>query len=390
MSDRAIIVAARRSPVGRVGGSLRELPVEALAAPVIRAVLADAGLDGAEVDDVLLGNAVGPGGNVARLSALAAGLPVSVPGVTVDRQCGSGLEAINLAARLIQAGAGDVFLAGGVESVSTAPWRVAKPTSLYRSPVFYDRARFAPDCVGDPSMGEAAENVAAAYGISRDHQDAYALASHRKAVAAQESSRFAREIVPMILPDGRIIDRDECPRPDSSLAKLASLPPVFRDGGSVTAGNACPVNDGAAVVVVVSERKFRALGLTRGLWVVDSQAAGVDPKLLGTGPIPAVKKLLARHPGLSVADIDLVEFNEAFAAQVLASLDALGVDEARVCVGGGALALGHPYGASGAILMTRLFSEILTPTGPLRPRRGLATLGIGGGLGLATLVEPIL
>jgi len=389
MTARAIIVAARRTPVGRIGGALRDLPVEALAAPVIRAVLADSGIDPAEVDDVLLGNAVGPGGNVARLSALAAGLPVAVPGVTVDRQCGSGLEAINLAARLVQAGAGEVFLAGGVESTSTAPWRVAKPSSLYRSPSFYDRARFAPDAIGDPSMGEAAENVAAAFGIARERQDRYALESHRKAVAAQGSGRFTREIVPLALPDGTVVDRDECPRADTGLDKLARLRPVFRDGGTVTAGNACPVNDGAAVVAVVSERKFRALGLTRGLVVVDSQSAGVDPSLLGTGPIPAVRKLLARHPGLGVADIDLVEFNEAFASQVLASLDALGIEEARVCPGGGALALGHPYGASGAILMTRLFSDILFPTGGAAPRRGLATLGIGGGLGLATLVEPV-
>ena len=372
--NHPIIVAARRTPVGRIGGALRDLAVEDLAAPVIRAVLADAGLDPAEVDDVLLGN--------------AAGLPVTVPGVTVDRQCGSGLEAINLAARLIQAGAGEVFVAGGVESTSTAPWRVAKPASLYRSPAFFDRARFAPDSIGDPSMGEAAENVAAAYGIARDRQDRYALGSHRKAAAAQAAGRFAREIVPLALPDGRTVATDECPRPDTSLETLARLRPVFRDGGTVTAGNACPVNDGAAAVVLVSERRFRALGLTRGLRVVDSQAAGVDPKLLGTGPIPAVRKLLARHPGLAVADIDLVEFNEAFAAQVLASLDALGIAEERVCIGGGALALGHPYGASGAILMTRLFSEFLAPAGAAPFRRGLATLGIGGGLGLATLVEP--
>ncbi|SMF51280.1 acetyl-CoA C-acetyltransferase [Azospirillum oryzae] len=389
MSNRPIIVAARRTPVGRIGGTLRELPVEDLAAPVIRAVLSDAGIDPAEVEEVLLGNAVGPGGNVARLSALAAGLPVSVPGVTVDRQCGSGLEAVNLAARLVQSGACDVALAGGVESTSTAPWRVAKPSSLYRSPTFYDRARFSPDEIGDPSMIEAAENVAAAHGIGRARQDRYALDSHRKAFAAQATGRFNREIVPLTLRDGRIIDRDECPRADTSFEKLAALRPILRPDGTVTAGNACPVNDGAAVVAVVSERKFRALGLTQGLAVVDSASAGVEPKLLGTGPIPAVMKLLARNPCLSVADIDLVEFNEAFAAQVLASLDALGIDPARVSVGGGALALGHPYGASGAILVTRLFTELLFPAPGTTPRRGLATLGIGGGLGLATLLEPV-
>ncbi|MGQ9368194.1 thiolase family protein [Azospirillum sp. ST 5-10] len=380
---RAVIVAARRTPVGRIGGALRTLPVEALAAPVIRAVVADAGIDPAEVDDVILGNAVGPGGNVARLAALAAGLPVAVPGVTVDRQCGSGLEAVNLAARLVEAGAGEVYVAGGVESTSTAPWRVARPDSLYRTPVFYDRARFAPDAVGDPEMGVAAENVARAYGISRERQDAYALDSHRKAVAAQAAGRFAREIVPLALADGSVVGRDECPRPDTSAAALARLAPVFARDGTVTAGNACPVNDGAAAVAVVSERWFAAHGRGAGLVVADSAAAGVDPNLLGTGPIPAVRRLLARRPGLRLADVDLVEFNEAFAAQVLACLDALEIPQDRVCVAGGALALGHPFGASGAILVTRLFSEMTA--GPAR--RGLATLGIGGGLGLATLLE---
>ena len=380
---RAVIVAARRTPIGRIGGSLRDLPVEDLTAPVIRAVLADAGLEPGEVDGVLLGNAVGPGGNVARLSALAAGLPVAVPGVTVDRQCGSGLEAVNMAARLIEAGAGEVYLAGGVESTSTAPWRVEKPATPWRTPRFYDRARFAPDSVGDPEMGVAAENVARAWGITRERQDAFALASHRKAVAAQASGRFAREIVPLNLPVGRVIDRDECPRPDTSAEKLARLPAVFVPGGTVTAGNACPVNDGAAVVAVVSERRFAALAGARGLLVADSAAAGVDPTLLGTGPIPAVRRLLARHPGLDLDGIDLVEFNEAFAAQVLACLDTLGIPEDKVSVGGGALALGHPYGASGAVLVTRLFSE-LAPG-----QRGLATLGIGGGLGLATLLERV-
>ncbi|HYD69491.1 thiolase family protein [Azospirillum sp.] len=385
--ERAVIVAARRTPVGRIGGVLRALSVEQLAAPVIRAVLADAGLEPGEVDDVILGNAVGPGGNVARLSALTAGLPVHVPGVTVDRQCGSGLEAINQAARLIEAGAGEVYLAGGVESTSTAPWRIAKPASVYRTPRFYDRARMAPDDVGDPEMGVAAENVARAYGITRERQDLYALNSHRKAVAAQAACRFAREIVPLDLPGGGVAERDECPRADTSLEKLGRLKAVFVEGGTVTAGNACPVNDGAAVVAVVSERRFRRLGLAGGLVVVDSTAAGVDPALLGTGPVPAVRRLLDRNPGLRLDDVDVVEFNEAFAAQVLACLDTLGIAGEKVSVGGGALALGHPYGASGAILVTRLFSEM---TGPAAvARRGLATLGIGGGLGLATLVERI-
>jgi acetyl-CoA C-acetyltransferase len=380
---RAVIVAARRTPVGRAGGVLRAFSVEALAAPVIAAVLADAGLAPEEVDDVILGNAAGPGGNIARLAALTAGLPLAVPGMTVDRQCGSGLEAINLAARLIEAGAGDVYLAGGVESPSTAPWRMARPAGPTAMPVFMPRARFAPDAIGDPDMGVAAETVARAYGIGRERQDRYALASHRKAVAAAAAGRFDREIVPLTLPDGATVATDQCPRPDTSLDRLARLPPAFVPGGTVTAGNACPVNDGAAVVAVVAEHRLAHLAhLARGqrLVVLDSAAAGVDPNLLGTGPIPAVRRLMARNPGLDLARLHQVEFNEAFAAQVLACLDALGIAEDTVCPGGGALALGHPYGASGAILVTRLFSD-------LRPgQRGLATLGIGGGLGLATLL----
>ncbi|TVR96559.1 MAG: thiolase family protein [Rhodospirillales bacterium] len=390
-AGRAIIVAARRTPIGRIGGALRCLRVEDLAAPLLTAVLADAGLTAEAVDDVILGNAAGPGGNPARLAALTAGLPVRVPGVTVDRQCGSGLEAINLAARLVEAGAGEVYLAGGVESTSTAPWRLERPTSLYRSPRLYDRARFAPDSIGDPGMGEAAETVARRYHISRARQDAFALASHRKSVAAQRQGRFDAEILPLPAgPDGAMVAADECPRPDTSPAALAALSPAFVPGGTVTAGNACPVNDGAAVVAVVSEARFRALGHARGLRVVDSAAAGVDPNVLGIGPVAAVPRLLARHPGLTMADIDAVEFNEAFAAQVLASLDRLGIPEDKVNRDGGAIALGHPFGASGAVLVVRLFTRLVRRPDPAETGRiGLATLGIAGGLGIASLFETV-
>lgn len=385
-AGKAVIVAARRTPIGRIGGSLRHLAVDALAAPVLKAVLADAGIEPDEVDDVILGNAAGPGGNPARLALLAAGFPLTVPGVTVDRQCGSGLEAINLAARLIEAGAGEVYIAGGVESASTAPWRLQRPSSLYRSPRLYERARFAPDAVGDPEMGVAAENVARAFAITRERQDAYALASHRKAVASMQDGRFAGEIVP--LPDGAsgLVNRDECPRPDTTLEKLSSLEPAFVAGGTVTAGNACPINDGAACVVLVSSGRFRSVGAARGLRMVETAAAGVDPNLLGIGPVASTRKLLARMPGLGIGDVDLVEFNEAFAAQVLACLDVLEVPEEKVNPGGGAIALGHPFGASGAVLIVRLFAEMAR-----RPAadaaRAIATLGIGGGLGVTTLLE---
>ncbi|TVR82951.1 MAG: thiolase family protein [Rhodospirillales bacterium] len=388
---QAIIAAARRTPIGRIGGALRRLRVEQLAAPLLKAVLADAGLAAGDVDDVILGNAAGPGGNPARLAALAAGFPLEVPGVTVDRQCGSGLEAINLAARLVEAGAGEVYLAGGVESASTAPWRLERPLSLNRSPRVYDRARFSPDSIGDPEMGEAAETVARRFGIGRARQDAFALASHGKAVAAQRDGRFDCEILPLCTgADSPPIAVDECPRPDTTIEALAALPPAFVPDGTVTAGNACPVNDGAAVVAVVSEARFEALGLRHGLSIVDSASAGVDPNVLGLGPVAAVPKLMARHPHLSLADVDIVEFNEAFAAQVLASLDALKIPETKVNRGGGALAFGHPFGASGAVLAVRLFTEMVRRPQPgPAPRLGLATLGIAGGLGIATLFRPV-
>ncbi len=390
IAEKPVIIAARRTPIGRLGGVLRHLSVEALAAPVMNAVLADAGLEADAVDDVILGNAAGPGGNPARLAALAAGFPISVPGVTVDRQCGSGLEAINLAARLITAGAGDVYIAGGVESASTAPWRVERPASLYHTPRIYQRARFAPDSIGDPDMGIAAEEVGRQYGISRERQDRYALGSHLKSVAAQRSGRFDGEIVPVPDLAGGHVQRDECPRADTSMARLAQLAPAFVEGGRVTAGNACPINDGAAAVVIVSAARFRAMGARAGLRVVDSAAAGVDPRLLGTGPIASTRALFARRQGLTMEAVDLVEFNEAFAAQVLACLDSLEIAETKVNVGGGAIALGHPFGASGAILIVRLFTEMVRGAGSSTDATmALATLGIAGGLGISTLLEAI-
>lgn len=402
MTRSAIIIAARRSPIGRVGRSLKTLSVEALMAPVLHAVLTDAGLSSQAVDEVILGNAVGGGGNLARLAGLAAGFPIEVPAVTIDRQCGSGLEAINLAARIIQAGAAEVVIAGGMESVSTAPWRIEKPNSLYELPRFSQRARFSPEQVGDPEMGIAAENVAQQYGISRSRQDEYALHSHQKAIGSLQSGRFQAEIVPIPLSDLTQIDRDECPRSNLTLERLAKLPPAFQTGGTVTVGNACPINDGAAAVVLVSEAKWRQLGQPQGLRVVDAVAAGVDPNLLGIAPVAAVQRLLQRQSHLSIDSIDIIEFNEAFAAQVLACLDKLTIPLKRVNWGGGAIALGHPYGASGAILVTRLFTEMvrLPQADPLQvdplenrslssPQRGLATLGIAGGLGLATLFERV-
>lgn len=379
----AVIVMAKRTPVGRMGGRLSMLEPEALLAPLIQHIVAETNVPKDMIDDVIIGNVVGPGGNVARVAALEAGLPVSVPGITVDRQCGSGLEAINIAARLIQSGAGEIYLAGGVESTSRAPWKMAKPRTLMGMPQLYSRARFTPSAFGDPDMGIAAENVAQKYRISREEQDLYSLKSHQKAIHAQQSGRFQQEIVPLQI-EGEWVNNDECPRANTSLDKLANLPPIFKEQGTVTAGNACPINDGAALLLIMSREKCEELKLKPILRVVDAAAAGVDPNYLGMGPVPAVQKVLRRQQ-LSVSDIELVEFNEAFASQVLASLSELRIPQDKVNVGGGALAIGHPYGASGAILMTRLCAEM--QYAPYH--RGLATLGIGGGMGLATLVEAI-
>ena len=379
-----VIAAALRTPIGRAFGAFETVEPQHLVGPVIRQLLDRAAIPYGRVDDVILGNAVGGGGNIARLAGLTAGLPVHVPGVTVDRQCGSGLEAIILAARLVQAGAGACYVAGGVESISRAPWRVERPHSRGGLPRFFGRARFSPDDIGDPEMGVAAENVARACNIGRERQDRFALRSHERAIASTDAGTFAPEIVP-IETNAALIDRDECPRRDTSLDTLLTLPPVFAEGGTVTAGNACPLNDGASVALVVSRRLARDLRLDRGLAFIEAAAAGVDPKLLGLGPVDSTRRLLDRVPSLALDQVDLIEFNEAFASQVLGSLDRLGIGEDRVNREGGALALGHPFGASGAILVTRLYSQCARRG--IDGTVGMAMLGIGGGLGLTALFQ---
>ncbi len=377
-SRTPVVIAALRTPIGRVNGSLAAVEPASLAALLIERIIDDTGLDRAEIDDVLLGNAANSAGNLARLAALEAHLPVAIPGVTVDRQCGSGLEAIVLAARQIQAGAGRFYLAGGTESASRAHIRLRPPVARGEELQPVKRARMAPDFIGDPDMGVAAENVAAASGISRERQDQFALESHRRAVAAEAAGRFAREIVPVPTQSGPVA-KDECPRANASAETLARLKPVFVIGGTVTAGNACPINDGAAVVLVTSLAEARRLGVPFALEFVDAATAGVDPNLLGLGPVPAVARLRGRNPGLDLGDIDLIEFNEAFASQVLGSLDLLEIAPARVNLDGGAIALGHPYGASGAILVVRLFSQMLEAASG---NQGLAMMGVGGGMGM--------
>lgn len=387
---QAYIIDAIRTPIARSGGALAGFSVSNLLAPLIQKLLQRSAIEPELIDEVIVGNAAGPGGNPARVALLEAGLAVSVPGMTVDRQCGSGLEAINTAVRMIQCGEASLVMAGGVESASTAPFRAiaqsAKsldqlPPSSIRAPDvegwhFYDRARFTPEFMPDPDMGVAAENVARKYGITRQQQDSYALESHRRATAANSRGDFKAEILPLRIAGSAALAHDNCVRTDCSLEGLAALTPVFEKGGSVTAGNACPVNDGAALVLVSAEPVAGALEY------VASAVAGVSPDLLGSGPVPATRKLLSRC-SLTIDDIDLIEFNEAFAAQVLACAQALQLPADKMNLGGGALALGHPYGASGAVLVTRLFHQ-------MKDRQtGLATLGIGGGMGLSSLFRRV-
>ena len=368
-----VVVGALRTPIGTAGQSLAGVDAASLAAPVLRRLADD--LPDLPVEEVVLGNCMGPGGDVARVAALAAGLPVAVPGMTVDRQCGSGLAAITTAAALVRETPG-LVLAGGTESVSTAPWRFWPP-SPGQEPQRYERAPFAPAELGDPDMGLAADLLAAERGVSRERQDSYAAQSHTRAHATQQAGGFDEEVVPV---GG--VDRDDRPRPGMTVERLARLRPTFRPDGTVTAGNSCGVNDGAAAVAVVDGDTHERLGLP-GLRILATATAGVDPNRPGIGIVPAVRTALDRA-GVWLEEVDVVELNEAFAGQVLACCDELGLDPARVCPQGGALALGHPWGASGAVLVVRLFSQLVRQG---RGRYGLAAIAVGGGQGVALVVE---
>ena len=383
--SEAVILSAVRTPIGRYGGALSDVRPDDLAALVIKAAVERAGVDPGEIEDVYFGAANQAGEdnrNVARMSALLAGLPQSVAGVTVNRLCASGLSAVVGAAHAIRAGDGELFVAGGAESMSRAPLVTAKPD--YGDGTTWDTTlgwRFPNPRMEEmfplESMGETGENVAERYGVTREEQDAFALQSHRRWAAAQEAGRFADELVPV----GEV-DRDEHPRPDTSLKKLAALKPAFREGGTITAGNASGINDGAAALVVASEQKARGLGVEPLGRFVASAVAGVDPRYMGIGPVPAVQKLLARA-GIEAADLDLVELNEAFASQSLQVIRELGLDPERVNVNGGAIALGHPLGMSGARLVVSLLHELRRREG----RYGLATLCVGVGQGQAAIFE---
>ena len=399
VNRRAAIVAAVRTPIGRYGGALSSIRPDDLAAIAIKEAVAKSGVDPNSIDDVYLGAANQAGEdnrNVARMAALLAGLPQSVAGSTVNRLCASGLEAINVAARMIEGNCGDVMVAGGVESMSRAPFVVAKgQTAFDRRFEMHDTTigwRFTNPKLSEMyhpfSMGETAENVANQWNISREDQDAFAWNSQQKWKAANDAGKWDDEIIPITIPqrkgDPIIVDTDEHPRPEVALEKLATLRPAFskEDGASVTPGNSSGVNDGAAAMVLVEETLANKLGLHIMGFVGPCAASGVDPAIMGTGPIHATKKVLDRA-GLTINDIDLVELNEAFAAQSLACIQEMKVDPAIVNVNGGAIAMGHPLGCSGARIAVTLIHEL----NRMKLKRGIATLCVGVGQGLATIFE---
>ena len=385
----AVILAGVRTPVGRYGGALSDHRPDDLAALAIAAAVERAGVEAGEIEDVYFGCANQAGEdnrNVARMAALLAGLPETVAGVTVNRLCASGLSAVVSACHAIRAGEGELFVAGGVESMTRAPLVMAKPDRAYErgDRTVWDTTlgwRFPNPRLEEKfpleSMGETGENVAERWSVSREDQDAFALESQRRHAAAAEAGRFRDELVSVDW-----IDADEHPRADTTLEKLSSLKPAFREGGTVTAGNSSGLNDGAAALVVASQEKARELGLEPLGRFVASAVAGVDPRVMGIGPIPAVRKALARA-GIEIADLDLVELNEAFASQSLHVIRELGLDPGRVNVNGGAIAVGHPLGMSGARLVVTLLHEL----GRRGGRYGLATLCVGIGQGQAAVFE---
>ncbi len=396
----AVIIDAVRTPIGKYAGALKDVRPDDLLAHVIARLAERTRVPVEAIEDVYAGCANQAGEdnrNVARMAALVAGLPIEIPGATVNRLCGSGLEAINDAARAIQTDSGDVFIAGGVESMTRAPFVMLKAAEAFPRGAItmadttigwrFTNPRLAA-LYPPESMGETAENVAEKYRIGREEQDAFALQSHQRSVAAIQAGRFKDEIVPVPVPQKKgesvVVDTDEGPRPDTSPEKLAKLKPAFRNGGTVTAGNASQVNDGAAAVLLTSREKAKALGLQPMARILATAVAGVHPSTMGIGPVPATQKALKRA-GLTMDQIELIELNEAFAAQSLACIRDLGIDQARCNVNGGAIALGHPLGCSGARILTTLLHEMRRR----QVRYGLATMCIGVGQGIATIVERV-
>lgn len=390
------VTAAVRTPIGKLGGSLRHTPIDDLTAIVLNGALAQAGQTGDAVDGVIMGNVIsaGPFINIARVGLLKAGLPETIPGLTVNRVCASGLEAVNLAAQSIQAGHSQVMLAGGVENLTRSPYIMEKFEQPYQRGAqalieSFGGPRSAPvSLYGDLTMGDTAENVAEQFGISREDQDLFAAESQRRAIAAIDAGLFKDEIIPVLLRGKKgeetLFDTDEFPRRDSTVESLAKLRPAFRKNGSVTAGNSSGINDGAAALLLMNEEMVKRTGVAPLGRIVHFACAGVDPRIMGIGPVAAIRKLLA-EVSMTVEDIDLFELNEAFASQSLACMRELGLDPEKTNVNGGAIALGHPLGMSGA----RLAGTILYELRRRQKKYGIVSLCIGGGQGLATLVEAL-
>ncbi len=394
--SEAVIVSAVRTPIGRANkGVLKDVRADDLAAVAVKAAVERVPqLDRSLIEDLILGCAFPEGEqgmNLARIVVALAGLPETAGGVTVNRFCASSLQAVNMAAQSIMLDLGEVMVAGGVEAMSRVPMggfnpsfnpRLIKAREGEESNLSYPSCELEYGYSSYIPMGMTAENLARQYKISREAQDAFALRSHQRAIAAMDSGVFKREIVPVPLPDGRLMEADEGPRRDTSLERLASLEPAFIKGGSVTAGNSSPLNDGASAVVLMSAQKARDMGITPLAKVRTMAVAGVDPAYMGIGPVPAMRKLLQRS-GLQLSDIDIIELNEAFAAQSLSVVQAMGIDQEKLNPHGGAIALGHPLGSSGARLIATLINDLQTADKTL----GIATLCVGGGQGVATLIE---
>lgn len=387
MKRDAVIVSAVRTAIGRQGGALAQIPAHVLGAEVIKEAVNRVNIDPEMIDDVLFGNVLSGGGNIARLTALQTGLSLNLPGITVDRQCGSGINAINLAAQAIRAGDGDIYIAGGTESMSRAPYLMDRPEKPYSaSPPNFRKSQLSPKEIGDPPMGITAENLVDKYKITREEQDEFAHMSQQRMKVAMEEGRFEEQIIPIVIPvkkgDPLIFYTDEHPRPQTTMEALSKLQPAFLKGGTVTPGNSSGLNDAASALVIMSREKAEELNLAPLAVIRAYSVAGVDPTIMGIGPVPAVKKVMEKS-GLTMEEMDLIEINEAFAAQVLACNRELNMDLAKVNVNGGAIAHGHPLGATGAILATKAVYELKRTNG----RYALITACIGGGQGIATIIE---
>ncbi|ARI76472.1 thiolase family protein [Halobacillus mangrovi] len=383
----AVIVSAVRTAIGKQGGALATVPAHVLGAEVIKESVKRAKVDPESIEDVIFGNVLSGGGNVARLSALQTGLSMKLPGLTVDRQCGSGLNAIHLAAQAIKAGDGDVYVAGGTESMSRAPYLMDRPERAYSpAPPKFRKSQLSPKEIGDPPMGITAENLAENYEIKREDADRFAQQSQERMAAAMEEGRFKEQIVPLTIPVRKgepvVFKNDEHPRPQSTLEGMAKLRPAFLEDGTVTAGNSSGLNDAASALTLMSRAKAEESGVSPLATVRACTVAGVDPNIMGIGPVPATHAVLEKI-GLSLEDMDVIEINEAFAAQVLACNKELQMNMEKVNVNGGAIAHGHPLGATGAILATKAIYELKRTSG----KYALITACIGGGQGIAMILE---